>query len=133
MRPARINSVSRLKRSLSFGVAGIANSLTLFFLMANVWHFSWATIQTAFFLKLIVSGQMLIYVAHTSERWWRYLPSKPVIFASSFSQIASSLMAYFGFLMPKIPLPLIILVWIWCLIWMQVTESTKLLWKTERL
>ncbi len=133
MRPARINSVSRLKRSLSFGVAGIANSLTLFFLMANVWHFSWATIQTAFFLKLIVSGQMLIYVAHTSERWWRYLPSKPVIFASSFSQIAGSLMAYFGFLMPKIPLPLIILVWIWCLIWMQVTESTKLLWKTERL
>ena len=132
MRPAHIDSASRLKRSLSFGIAGVANSLVLFFLMANVWHFSWATIQTAFFLKLIISGQMLIYVAHTNERWWRYLPSKPVISASSFSQIAGSLMAYFGFLMPKIPLVIIILVWVWCLAWMQVTEATKLLWKTKQ-
>ncbi|MDE2144617.1 MAG: plasma-membrane proton-efflux P-type ATPase [Patescibacteria group bacterium] len=128
MRPARINTISRLKHSLSFGLAGTANSLVIFVLMVSVFHFSWNTIQTVFFLKLIVSGQMLIYVAHTAERWWKYLPSKTVIFASLFSQVAGTLMAYFGFLMPKIPVWLIIFVWVWAFGWMQITELTKIFW-----
>ncbi len=127
-RPARINAVSRLKRSLSFGMAGTANSLVIFVLMVSVWHFSWATIQTVFFLKLIISGQMLIYVAHTGERWWKYLPSRTVIFASLFSQVSGTLMAYFGFLMPRIPVWLIAFVWVWSFGWMQITELTKVFW-----
>ncbi len=125
-RPAKVRPAARFILSSFYGLAGIGNSLILFFLVTSVFHLSWAMIQTIFFLKLTVSGQMLIYVAHTKERWWKFLPSRQVIRAITTTQLIATICAYFGILMPAIPILYIVGVWVWCLIWMQVTELTKI-------
>jgi H+-transporting ATPase len=125
-RPAEIKTKERLSLSLLFGSVGILNSILLFFLMTKFLHFSLPVIQTMFFLKLTVSGHALIFVAHTKERWFRFLPSKEVIMATLGTQIVATTLAITGFLMPKgISLPAAIFVWIWALFWMQITELMK--------
>ncbi|MCL4390315.1 MAG: HAD-IC family P-type ATPase [Patescibacteria group bacterium] len=124
--PAKINVRSRFVLSSLFGLAGVANSLLLFTLMYSGWHLAWPIIQTAYFLKLTVSGHLLIYVAHTKERWWRWLPSRPVIAATTITQLAASIAVFFGLFMPAaLPLSLILFVWLWSLLWMQITELAK--------
>jgi H+-transporting ATPase len=86
----------------------------------------WAVIQTVFFLKLTVSGHLLIYVAHTKKTWFKFLPSKQVIFATTITQIIATLLAFTGLFMPaRLTLPLIIFVWAWTIFWMQINELAK--------
>jgi H+-transporting ATPase len=132
MRPAKIDAKKRFTLSSLYGLTGVANSIILFLLMRNVLHFSWPVIQTVYFLKLTVSGHMLIYVAHTSKRWWRFLPSKQVIAATSLTQLVATVLTLTGFLMPgKLNVGQIVLVWVWSFGWMQVAEGVKMLQHTR--
>lgn len=124
-RPADLRPKERFTLGTLFGLTGVANSLVLYFLLANVAHLPLALIQTAFFLKLTVSGHMLIYVAHTRDRWWRFLPDKSVIVATSLTQIVATILAVLGIFVSAIPLPLALFVWIWAFFWMQVSELMK--------
>lgn len=127
-KPQQLNVKERLIKSVGFGFVGILNSLLIFFLMHNVWHLSWEIIQTVYFLKLTVSGHMLIYVAHTSERWYKFLPSKQVILATTGTQLIATFIVLFGIGMPtSLSIPMVIFVWIWSFVWMQVGEGVKIL------
>ena len=127
-RPAKINAKKRFTLSSLYGLTGVANSLILFLIMRNLLHLDWNTIQTIYFLKITVSGHMLVYVAHTKERWWKFLPSAPVIWATSLTQLVSTLLAFTGLLMPThISLFWIAVAWIWSFGWMQVAELVKIL------
>ena len=125
-KPSEIKTKERLGLSLLFGSVGVLNSLILFFIMMDIWHLSLPVVQTIFFLKLTVSGHMLIYVAHTKERWFKFLPSKQVIIATSVTQVVATMLALTGFLMPaKISLSNAIFVWLWAFAWMQISELMK--------
>lgn len=124
-RPANLHSKERFVLGTMFGLVGVANSLLLFFFMTSVLHLPWTLIQAAFFLKLAVSGHMLIYVAHTKERWWRFLPSGTVIAATTITQLTATLLVFFGVVVPALSLPLILFVWIWAFFWMQISELVK--------
>ncbi len=124
--PARIKTKERFALSLLFGFIGILNSILLFVLTLNIFHLPIEIIQTMFFLKLTVSGHALIFVAHTKEKWFKFLPSKEVIMATISTQIIATGLAVSGYLMPsKISWPMALFVWIWALIWMQITELMK--------
>lgn len=132
-RPAKIDAKKRFTLSSLYGLTGVANSLILFLLMRNVWHFSWPVIQTIYFLKLTVSGHMLIYVAHTAKRWWQFFPSKQVIWATSLTQLVATLLAFSGFLMPgHLTVGQTVLVWVWSFGWMQIAEVSKVLQQHAR-
>lgn len=124
-RPASIAKSERFTHGTLYGLVGVCESLTLYFLLANVVHLPMVLIQTAFFLKLTVSGHMLIYVAHTKERWWKFLPAKSIIVATSATQAFATLLAVAGIFVPAIPWQLALLVWGWTFVWMQVTEFAK--------
>ncbi len=125
-RPAKIDAKKRFILSSSFGLVGVANSLLLFFLVRSVWMLPWEVVQTMYFLKLTVSGHMLIYVAHTKERWWKFFPSHQVILATTLTQIVATGLAYTGFLMSgRLSLWQIGFVWVWSFFWMQVSEVMK--------
>jgi H+-transporting ATPase len=127
-RPSKILVKERFLLSSLYGMVGVMNSIILFILMTNVWHLTWPTIQTMYFLKLTVSGHMLIYVAHTKERWWKFFPSKEVIWATTVTQLIATIFALTGFLMPgKLTVEQVIFVWIWALFWMQVSEVAKII------
>lgn len=127
--PAKIHVKDRLVLSSLYGVVGIATSLVLFFVVKNMLHLEWTVIQTMFFLKLTVSGHMLIYVAHTKEHWWKFLPSKEVIWATVITQLVATMLAFTGFLMPgKLSFWEVVFVWLWALLWMQVSEGVKVIY-----
>lgn len=126
-RPAKIDAKSRFILSSLFGLTGVATSLLLFYIVNSLLHLEWGVVQTMFFLKLTVSGHLLIYVAHTKERWWKFLPSKQVILATAITQLIATLLALTGFLMPgRLTLGEVVFVWIWSLLWMQVSEVMKI-------
>ena len=124
-KPSTINVSERMYLSLLYGSVGILNSVLFYVLTAHLMQLPWDMIQTLFFLKMTVSGHMLIYVAHTKERWYKFLPSWPVIVATTATQVVATLVVFFGFLMTAVPWHLIIVVWIWAFFWMQVSEIMK--------
>ncbi len=125
--PAAIDVRQRAASSFTFGFAGVLNSVLMFFLAYSYLHLPWAWIQTLFFLKLVISGHMLIYVAHTENNWFRWLPSWQVITAVTATQLLVTLAAAFGFFTAPIPLWVIAFVWVWSFFWMQITALFKML------
>jgi H+-transporting ATPase len=125
-RPSRLAASRRLMQSLAYGAVGIVNSILLF-AVATYWlRLPVPVVETLFFLKLTVSGHLLIYVAHTKERWWRSLPSRAVIAATSLTQALATLLALTGFLMPAaVSWRLALLVWVWSFLFMQAGELVK--------
>lgn len=125
-RPSKIQVKRQFSQSLLYGAVGVANSLLLYFFATDYLHLPLPVVETLFFLKLTVSGHLLIYVAHTKERWWRYLPSREVIFATSATQAVATGLALTGFLMPAaIPWQLALLIWVWSFFFMQIGELVK--------
>lgn len=125
--PVSSRSKRKLYRGMLHGAVGICSSLLMFYLMRQVFQFPLAIIQTAFFLKLTIAGHMLIYVAHTDEPWYRFLPSRQVIAATTVTQLLATLIAGTGLLMPRLPLEWIVIMWVWSFGWMQVSDMVKAL------
>lgn len=128
-KPQKIHVHERFLLSSLFGTVGVLNSLLLFLIFTYVAPVPWKTLITMFFLKLLVSGHMLIYVAHTRERWYRFLPSSPVIWATSLTQIGATIIAFLGLFTAPISLSLIGFVWVWSFLWMQITEGSKVFYQ----
>lgn len=125
-KPSKIDPKKRFILSTAFGLFGIVNSLSLFFLTYNIWHLDWNIIQSMFFLKLTVSGHLLIYVAHTKEVWYKFLPSKEVVLATTITQLIATILVLTGIMMPgKISMLQVIFVWAWAFFWMFATEGGK--------
>jgi H+-transporting ATPase len=124
--PAHINVRERFSLSIVFGCAGVANSLILLYIMIHFMHLPWGIIQTMFFLKLTVSGHMLVYVAHTKERWYKFLPSSPVIIATTLTQLAATTLCLLGLFTAKISFGMVVIVWGWSFLWMQISEVLKI-------
>jgi H+-transporting ATPase len=128
--PQKINAKHRMILSLAYGAVGILNSMLLFYIFTYLLKFDLAIVQTIFFLKLTVSGHLLIFVAHTSETWYKNLPSREIIIATFTTQIIATTIALTGFMMPAtITITMAIFVWLWAFLWMQVGEITKILVK----
>ncbi len=125
--PASSRSKRKLYRGILHGTVGIASSLLLFYIMRYPARLPIEVIQTAFFLKLTVAGHMLIYVAHTDEPWYRFLPSRQVIAATTVTQLIATLIAGAGLFMTPLPLEWILIVWVWSFGWMQVSDMVKAL------
>lgn len=125
-KPSTLRVRERFVLSTLFGSVGVVNSLILFFVLFEILHVPLPIIQTIFFLKLTVSGHLLVFVAHTPERWYRYLPSREVIGATLTTQLIATALAVSGFLMPSpISLGTAAFVWAWAFFWMQVSEGMK--------
>ncbi len=124
-RPSKINAKDRLMLSTLFGSVGLLNSFLFIVILRNILHMDWQPIQTLFFLKLTVSGHMLIYVAHTKQHWYKYLPSRSVMVATFATQIVATVFAVAGIFMPRVSIVLVIFVWFWAILWMQVSELMK--------
>ena len=125
VKPAKENPRKKILTGTIFGLTGVLNSILFVILLKEFFKFDWNTIQTLFFLKLIVSGHMLIFVAHTHERWFKNLPSKPVIIATISTQIVGTIFVVSGFLMTKVSIWFALGTWLWAFFWMQISDFSK--------
>lgn len=124
-RPADLDPKERFLLGMLYGSVGVGNSLLLFLVAFQFLHVPLAVMQTMFFLKLTVSGHMLIYVAHTRERWWRFLPAPSVVIATTVTQFGATVLALFGIFTTAISWQLVLFVWVWSFAWMQVSDLMK--------
>ncbi len=125
--PEVIDVRRRFFLGTTYGITGVINSMLTLYIVLLMLHLPWDQIQTLFFLQLVVSGNFLIYVAHTEKRWFRYLPSWQVMIAISSTQIVATLWALSGWFTAAIPLWVVGFVWVWSFAWMQTSEMGKML------
>lgn len=129
--PAKLNFGRRTGIASSLGLVGIINSVLFVWLALNVFHLDVSHIETAFFLKLSIGGHLLLLVARTKDRWFKFLPSKILTATILGTQLVATMLAYFGILMPALPLPMILFMWGYAFFWMQVSDQVKLLTSRE--
>ncbi len=125
--PSTIDVKRRFMLGSVYGLTGVLNSMLMLVVALVVLHLPWVQIQTLFFLKLVVSGNLLIYIAHTEQRWFRYFPSWQVIASISTTQFLATAWALSGLFTARIPLWVVAFVWIWSFFWMQTAEVGKML------
>ncbi len=125
--PSTIDVKRRFMLGSVYGFTGVLNSMLMLVVALVVLHLPWEQIQTLFFLKLVVSGNLLIYIAHTEQRWFRYLPSWQVIASISTTQFLATAWALSGLFTARIPLWVVAFVWVWSFFWMQTAELGKML------
>ncbi len=127
--PAKINIKQRFILSSIYGSIEVVNSILLFLIMTKWLHLDWDSIKTIFFLSLTISGYALIYVVHTEDWWFKFLPSRPVILATGLTLLVATALALTGVFMYRIPFHWAIAVWLWALFWMQMIELAKHLYQ----
>jgi H+-transporting ATPase len=130
--PSKINIKKRFILSSLLGLVGVITSILFFIIAKNILKLPDDVISTLFFLKLTVSGHLLLYVAHTECLWFKFLPSKEVIFSTLGTQLLATSFASFGIFIAKAPWEMIVFVWIWAILWMQVSELAKQLLQKSR-
>lgn len=124
-KPSQIEFKKRFAISLLFGLVGVVNSMLFLLILVKWLHCDWDIISTAFFLKLTVGGHLLVFVAHTKERWHKFLPSKQVIYAIFITQAIATFFAVSGIFMHKISIGFALAIWCWAIFWMQVGDYMK--------
>jgi len=131
-RPTEIDAKKRFIMSCGFGLIGVLNSMLLYAICLYYLGFTWEMVQTTFFLKLTVSGHLLIFVTHTKRRWYKFLPSKIIIYSIFITQGLATILALTGIFMPvKLPLIWVVIIWLWSIFWMQINEIVKIIFKDE--
>jgi H+-transporting ATPase len=116
------------------GTVGIFASFLLFFIYDHSYHLhylqTYGQVQTAMFLKLSIGGHMLFFCARNRRSWWRPpAPSRSLLAAILGTMAISTTISAVGLgsLLPRLPIGFVGLTWVWCLVWMQITDGVKLL------
>ncbi len=109
------------------GGVGVATSLILYYLAAYKLNLPLPQIQTLFFLKLVLSGHFLLLCVRSKEQWYKHMPHPLLLTALLATEIIGTLLAAFGIFMPVVHWSLLAFLWLYCSVWMQVVDLTKLI------
>ena len=86
-------------------------------------------LQSMLFLQLAAGGHLLLFVVRTRRSVLEPpFPSAPLFCAIVATQVVAVLMCAYGILVPRLPWPLIGMVWLYVLVWMIVLDGVKLLY-----
>jgi H+-transporting ATPase len=113
--------------STVLGVIGVVAAFGLFYLAERVFHLDRAHAQTMMYLKLSVAGHLTIFLTRTRGPFWSIRPAKILWVAVLGTQIAATLFAVYGFLMPPLGWGWALFVWAYALAWFLVNDRVKLL------
>ncbi len=116
------------------GVLGVIASFTLFWIAQRYLHLPRPTVQTVFFLKLLVAGHMTIYLTrNTGWFWQRPFPNWRLIAAAETTQVLGTLAAVYGWFVPPIGWGYALLIWGYAFGWFVVNNIVKVaVYRLER-
>ncbi|MGD2059938.1 MAG: plasma-membrane proton-efflux P-type ATPase [Acidimicrobiia bacterium] len=131
--PVRWNMPAVLTLSSVLGVAGVASSFLLFFILVSN-GLSTALIQSLFFAKLVVAGHGTIYNTRIDTWFWhRPYPSKILFIATFSTRIVGTLIAVYGIFMTPIGWGWAGLMWAYAIAWFVVNDVVKMgTWRVLR-
>jgi len=108
-------------------VVGVIDSFGLFYICERVFHVDRTLIQTLMYLKLSVAGHFKIFITRTRGPFWSIPPGRILLVAVFGTQVAATLVAVYGLLMPPIGWGWALLIWGYSLAWFLVNDRVKLL------
>ncbi|MEO6800707.1 MAG: plasma-membrane proton-efflux P-type ATPase [Rhodanobacter sp.] len=109
------------------GLVGPIAAFGLFFLGDRVFHLDHAHLQPMMYLMLSVAGHLTIFQTRTRGPFWSIRPARVLWMAVLGTQIAATLIAVYGFLMPPLGWGWAGFVWAYALVWFFITDPVKLL------
>ena len=108
------------------GALGVMASFGLFYLGERVFHLGREVIQTLMYLKLSVAGHLTIFLTRTRGPFWSIRPAPILLVAVVGTQVAATLIAVYGLLMPPIGWGWALVIWGYALAWFLVNDRVKL-------
>lgn len=110
------------------GVPGVVASFLLYWLLQGPLDFSLPFIQTALFLKLLIAGHLTLFLTRQEGWFWQWpYPSLVLFLALELTQIAGTLVAVYGILIPPIGWMWAGIIWGYAIAWMFVLDGAKVL------
>jgi H+-transporting ATPase len=126
-RPVRWDMPRVLVLASVLGIFGVLESFGLFWLVRDHLGLPPEVVQSAIFLKLLVSGHMTIYITRTRGAVWeRPWPSWKLVVPCEVTQVLGTLAAVYGLFMAPIGWGLALMVWAYSLTFFAVACLVKL-------
>jgi len=124
--PVRWNMRELLTVSTILGLAGVASSFLLFFILREQ-GVADDVIRTLIFLKLIIAGHSTLYVTRAEGWFWEQpWPSVLLISATFGTEIMGTLIAVYGFMVTPIGWEYALWIWAYALVWFVVNDVIKM-------
>ena len=126
--PVRWDMRKVLTIATVLGIVGVTQTFLLLIIAKNYFHVSLEQLQTIIFLKLAVAGHLTLLVTRTRHFFLTSpYPAPILLFAIISTQIVSTLIARMGWFVTPISWEYIELIWAYCLVWVFINDSVKLL------
>ncbi|WJW76354.1 plasma-membrane proton-efflux P-type ATPase [Thiohalobacter sp. IOR34] len=123
--PVRWNMTELLSISSILGVAGVASSFLLFFILEEL-EYPEPFIQSVIFCKLIVAGHLTIFVTRTEDWMWkRPYPSALLLHAGLWSAVLGTLISVYGWWVEPIGWTVAGYIWLYALVWGLFNDAVK--------
>ncbi len=127
-KPVIWNSKGLLTLSTILGITGVISTFLALYIAKDIFKLPPALIQTFIFLKLIIAGHSMLFVARTRKNFWRKpYPSKYLLVAILSTDIIATLMAVYGILLNAIGWKMAMFIWGYALFWMMVNDIAKMI------
>jgi H+-transporting ATPase len=124
-KPEKWNLHNILAIATMLGLVGVLTSFLILYIGIDEFHLSREVLQSFIYLKLSVSGHLMVFIARTKGHFWSIKPSMPLFLAVIITQFIATLITVYGFLLPAMGWNLAIFVWIYCLIVFVIVDFLK--------
>lgn len=112
-RPEKWNFSLVLNIATILGVMGVIESFIIFYIGLDIFHLNHTILQSFIYLKLSVSGHLMVFMARTRGHFWSIKPALPLFLAVIGTQLIATLITVYGILLPAMGWYLAIFVWVY--------------------
>jgi len=126
--PVRWDMKEMLILSSWLGMAGVASSFLLFWIMMSLLHLPEPLIQSLFFAKLVIAGHGTIYNTRIDDWFFKKPYPSLTLFSATFSsRVIGTVIAVYGFgLMEPIGWEWAAAMWVYALVWLVFNDMVKM-------
>lgn len=124
-KPEKWNFRNILGIATMLGLVGVLTSFLILYIGLDVFHLSHEVLQSFIYLKLSLSGHLMVFIARTKGHFWSIKPAMLLFLAVVVTQLIATLITVYGFLLPSMGWNLAIFVWIFCLIEFVIVDFLK--------
>jgi H+-transporting ATPase len=126
--PVRWDMRKVLTIATVLGIVGVTQTFLVLIIAKNYFHVSLEQLQTIIFLKLAIAGHLTLLVTRTRRFFLASpFPAPILLFAIISTQTVSTLIAGMGWFVTPISWEYVGLIWAYCLVWVFINDSVKLL------
>jgi H+-transporting ATPase len=115
LKPEEWNMREVVRMATFLGVVGVFFSFSTVYIGVYFFHLTQTVLQSFIFLKLLVAGNLTIFLARTREHFWSPPPGKLLFWAAVVTKALATLIVVYGVYITPIGWGLAAFIWIYAL------------------